>query len=165
MSTLKVNSIQNTSGANILGQVLQVVVVQQDTLIQTSAVGNYHSSLPTISQGVQVLSTSFTPLSSGSTLIFQYTDYSYTSSNGAQNNLRALFEGNTCIAAVAPRDHMNGETVNTTVIHMSKASGSTSARTYSVRVSAHNTYNIKVNGYPRYSGVPQTCLQITEISG
>ena len=75
MSTLRVNNVQNTSGTNILGQVLQVAIVQQDTLIQTSASGNYHSSLPTISQGVEVLSTSFTPLSSGSTLIFHYTDY------------------------------------------------------------------------------------------
>lgn len=146
------------------GSVIQAVFVSQDTSISTSVTMNYSNSLPTISQGAQILSQSFTPSKADSTLFFYFNTYG-TSSN-TSNVIYALFEDSTCISAVAPRFTFSGESGWATNIARHKSAGSTTARTYSVRFGGQpgNNPTCTVNDYPRYAGAPQTTLMILEVS-
>jgi hypothetical protein len=145
------------------GSVLQAVTVSQSTQLSTSGTMNYSSSLPTISQGLQILSTSFTPISSSSNLIFYFNTYA-TSSN-VSNAIFALFEDSTCISAIAPRYVTTGESQWANLIMLNKSNSSTSARTYSVRFGGQpgNVPTVAVNTYPQYTGAPQTSLIIFEV--
>ena len=146
------------------GTVIQVKAVSQDTAINTSSTMNYHSSLPTISQGAELLSISFTPRTSSSILVFNFTTYAYSSV--VHNGIFALFEGSTCIAAIAPRHTYTGEAQDAQTILMHKQITNTTTKTYSVRAGCQpgNGSTIHVNTYPVYSGVPQTSLIITEVA-
>ena len=173
-SIIKVDQIQTLAGAaptaadlglNITGSVLQAAFVSQGTSISTTANMNYHSSLPLISQGAQILNQSFTPSKADSTLFFFFNTYG-TASN-TSNVIYALFEDSACISAIAPRFVTAGESGWATVITRHKAAGSTNTRTYSVRFGGQPGNNplCKVNDYPLYTGVPQTTLMILEIAG
>jgi len=146
------------------GSVLQAAFISQDTMISTSVTMNYSSSLPTITQGAQILSRSFTPIKASSTLFFFFNTYG-TSSN-TSNVIYALFEDSTCISAIAPRFVTAGESGWATVISRSKAAVSTTARTYSVRFGGQpgNAPTCAVNSYPLFAGAPQTTIMILEIA-
>ena len=146
------------------GSVLQAAFISQDTMISTSVTMNYSNSLPTITQGAQILSQSFTPIKASSTLFFFFNTYG-TSSN-TSNVIYALFEDSTCISAIAPRFTTAGESGWATVISRSKAAVSTTARTYSVRFGGQpgNAPTCTVNSYPIFAGAPQTTIMILEIA-
>jgi len=168
MSTLKTNAIQTIAGKPILnstGSIIQVQAVSQDITLSTSSTMNYSASLPTISQGAQLLSLSFTPTSSSSILVFNFTTYAYSSV--VHNAIFALFEDSTCIAAIAPRHTYVGEAQDAQTILMHKSITNTTPKTYSVRAGCQpgNGATLYVNTYPRYVGVPQTSLVIMEVSG
>ena len=145
------------------GSILQVQTVSQDSQLSTTSVMNYSSSLPTISQGVQALSISFTPKSSSSNLVFYFNTYATSSS--VSNAIFAMFQDSTCISAIAPRYVTTGESQWANLIMFNRASGSTSARTYSVRFGGQpgNAPLVAINTYPAYAGVPQTSLIIFEV--
>jgi hypothetical protein len=145
------------------GSILQVQTVSQDSQIATSSVMNYSNSLPTIGQGVQALSISFTPKSSSSNLVFYFNTYATTSN--VSNAIFAMFQDSTCISAIAPRYVTTGESGWANLIMFNRASGSTSTRTYSVRFGGQpgNAPTVAINTYPQYVGVPQTSLIIFEV--
>ena len=147
------------------GSVLQTVYLSQDTAISTSSVMNYHSAAPTISQGAQILTTSFTPKSSSSTIIFWFTTTAYSS--GVHNAIFSLFDGSTSIGVTAPRHQHASEAQQTILIMCKSANSNTTARTYSVRggCQAGNSQTVHINTYPAYAGIPQTSLCIQEIAG
>ena len=149
------------------GSVIQVVSVSQDTPISTSSVMDYNV-LPVITQGAEIMSTSFTPASATSHLLLWFNTYSH--SNGVHSAPFAIFEtdgnGSTCIGAIAPRHTYASEAHDATLIMVKKSNTSTTPRTYSVRfgAQANNGKTTHVNTYPRLAGAPQTTLIIQEVS-
>ena len=89
------------------------------------------STAPTISEGAEVFSISFTPTASTSSLLIQ-ASFQLSSSANAKYCIWALFEDSTCIGAWS--DHLdfsnNGMVASFNVV---RSASSTSARTYSVR--------------------------------
>jgi len=143
------------------GSVIQTYSGSQDTQLSTTSQMNFSSSLPTIGQGLQIISTSFTPISASSILIFSFN--TYATSSGVSNVIFALFEDSTCISAVAPRYAFTGESGWANLIMLRRAASSTTARTYSVRFGTQNPGTVTVNTYPAYVGAPQTTFIIQEI--
>lgn len=144
------------------GSVLQVYSASQDTQFSTTSQMNYPATLPTISQGVQVISASFTPISATSILLFWFN--TYADNSVVSNTVFALFEDSTCISAIAPRYTTTTESGWANLIMLRRAAGSTSARTYSVRVGTQNPATVRINTYPSYPGAPQTTFIIQEIA-
>lgn len=170
------NAIPNTAGAvqasNLAagaaranfgaGTVLQVYSASQDTQIATTSQMNYNSSLPTISQGAQIFSTSFTPTSATSVLLFWFNT---SATITVQSNITfALFEDSTCVSVSSPRYVTTGESGWACLVMFRKVAGSTSARTYSIRFGPQNAATAAVNTYPIYAGAPQTTFIIQEIA-
>jgi hypothetical protein len=141
------------------GSVIQTVTVNISSPSNTTSQMNYSSALPTISQGTQACSITFTPIVATSVLYFWFNEYA--TSSAVSNIIFALFEGNTCISAIAPRYVTNTESGWANVIQMSKAANGT--QTYSVRYGPQNPGTASLNTYPQYTGVPQGAFTIQEI--
>jgi hypothetical protein len=159
---MPVSTINTNRAVTFPGAVLQVYSGSQDTQLSTTSQMNFSTSLPTTSQGLQIISTSFTPVSSSSILLFSFN--TYATSSAISNVVFALFEDSTCISAVAPRYVTVSESGWANLIMLRRAASSTTARTYSVRFGTQNPATVAVNTYPAFVGAPQTTFIIQEIS-
>jgi hypothetical protein len=144
------------------GAVLQVQTANysyNNTVSTTSQMNYSGGTAPTISQGAQIASITFTPLSSSSTLIFSHGGIYNIA---AQSNLvSAIFEGSTCIGVTAPRYVTTGEAGFSQMIQLSKASNG--VQTYTVRMGPQNATTAYFLSYPTYT-VTQALFTIMEVA-
>jgi len=138
------------------GSVLQVATTTTDGLITTTNNG----APSTITNGVQVFSLSFTPLSASSTILVQTSTITVSEVvNFADIPWIALWDGSTFIAAAsgsANSDNFNGgRNLGCFSLNNSYSAGSTSTRTISVRAgmnSGSGTTYINGNVAANYTG-------------
>jgi len=142
------------------GAVLQVATANfsYSNTVSTTSQMNYSSSAPTVAQGAQIGSITFTPVSSSSTIILSFGG-TY-STNTISNIITAMFEGSTCIGAMAPRYPTVGESGWSTMLQLSKPSNGT--QTYTVRFGMQNAGLASFLAYPAYT-VTQSMFTIMEI--
>ena len=112
--------------------ILQVVT----GLIATSSGSTtvpYDNTTPTITEGWQIWTESFTPVSATSRLIIQYT---ITTANSANNvtNILSTFAGNTNIGSVSARVPATGGTTIPLTVSIVYSPGSTAAITFTARL-------------------------------
>lgn len=148
------------SSAGKIGQILQNQYTTNTTISSSIPLDD---TVPTSSEGTQILSKAITPSSASSTIRIQ------TSLTGARSTtggwIAALFANGNCIDArmVGAGSADTGSMINFDTIH---APGSTSAQTYTVRVSPTGTGNLRMNGSStgRWFGGVQACtLTVEEI--
>ena len=143
------------------GAVIQVATANfsYSNTVSTTSQMNYSSSAPTVAQGAQIGSITFTPVSSSSTIILSFGG-TY-STNTVSNIITAMFEGSTCIGAMAPRYPTTGESGWSTMLQLSKSSNGT--QTYTVRFGTQNPGLVSFLAYPAYT-VTQSLFTIMEIA-
>ncbi len=112
------------------GQLLQITRTTFGK-VSTTAVIPADDTIPQITEGLEVYSAAFTPLSSTSTLYFAI-DSNIVGSTLA-NHTAALFVDTTA-DAIAAKNVYTGANLEQMYMLFSVASGSTSARTYKVRM-------------------------------
>jgi hypothetical protein len=114
------------------GKVLQVVT---GTIIAASGTTTVplDSTSPTITEGWQIFTQAFTPLSATSTIKIEFT---ITSSHSAATgtNILSLFAGTTNLASVAGRTDSTANTATVLSINEAYLPGSTAAITFSARL-------------------------------
>jgi hypothetical protein len=142
------------------GSVIQVATANfsHSNTVSTTGIMNYSSSAPTVAQGAQIGSITFTPVSPSSTIILSFGG-TYTT-NAVSNIITAMFEGSTCIGAMAPRYVTVGESGWSTMLQLSKPSNGT--QTYTVRFGMQNAGLASFLAYPAYT-VTQSLFTIMEI--
>lgn len=115
------------------GKLLQIARVESSTALSTTNSIPADTSVPTSSEGIQMLSMSFTPTSASSDLYLFFTLYGSEDTNVADCLAFPVFKGSTFIgmgyhsATTSPN---NRNLINFTIKH---SPASTSAQTYSVR--------------------------------
>lgn len=107
-------------------------------------------TIPQITEGVQVTSLSFTPLSAASTLIVTVSGFALFGGTAAYDSgIAALFDGSTSAVRARWLGYVPASADHVTTIDMTYvvASGSTTARTYSLRVGPNtSTGSVAING-------------------
>lgn len=138
------------------GSVLQVQTTTTDGVLSTTTTGDP----TTITNGVQVFSLSFTPISATSTILVQTSSIVVQeSTNGGDRSWLALWNGSTFIAATSGHASFHSFASNLNVgnfsLNNSYSAGNTSARTISVRAGmdagGHTVY-VNGNSYNNYTG-------------
>lgn len=104
--------------------------VTDGTASSTTEVMNFDNSTPQITEGAEILSTTFTPTSTSNEIIVDFDGLLYNSDAGGSCML-ALFEGITCVGARWWIQAMNGGA--STRISFAFTPSSTSQATYSLR--------------------------------
>jgi hypothetical protein len=150
------------------GSVIDSVQVKYTTqTAQTTGVGLVAGSTPLITQGFEILTTSFTGKAGTNKYRLRY--QGMVSINAVAGVIIALFEGSTCIHATAVTIGTSGYYYN--FYGEIEVPSSTSAKTYSVRVMTTNTSQlILVNGSTSSTNLlgttaPAATLTIEEIRG
>jgi hypothetical protein len=138
------------------GNVIQVQTTTTDGVLSTTTTG----APTTITNGVQVFSLSFTPISATSTILIQTSSIVVQeSTNGGDKSWLALWNGSTFIAATSGHASFHSFASNLNVANLSLnnsySAGNTSARTISVRAGmdagGHTVY-VNGNSYDNYTG-------------
>lgn len=150
------------------GQVLQVQTVSTSALITCTTQIPVIDTIPTISQGDLVLTLPFTPQSSTSILYFTF-DTTAASGGAGYSWTQALFRDAGPNALCATQGGSNFAFSAT--LTFSEVSGSTTARTYTIRIGPQLTgsgqtiyVNGDVPGTRVYGGVAGTSLTIMEVA-
>jgi hypothetical protein len=116
------------------GKLLQIARVESSTALSSSNNIPADTSTPTSSEGVQMLSLSFTPTSASSDLYLFFTLYGDEDTNAADSIAYTVFKGSTLIGmgyqAITGESPNNWNMASFSVKH---SPASTSAQTYSVR--------------------------------
>lgn len=124
----------------------------------------FDDTIPQISEGTQIISVSFTPTSSTNKLRFRFSGMAQHSGGG--NIAAALFGGgaSNAIAATLAQAPANNAITSVNLSH-EETSGTTSAKTFAVRVgpSASGTIGFNGDGTRKFGGVSKTTLIIEEI--
>lgn len=122
----------------------------------------YDSTIPQNTEGTEILSLSITPKSASSFLDIQVVVNATANSGG--RGCAALFVDSTANAIAAGHNSGNTAQMVPIIINKRVASGSTSARTYKVRV-GDTSGTLYINGNSTgsiYGGVSTTMIKITE---
>jgi hypothetical protein len=151
-----------------VGSVLQVATSQSAALSTTTATIPADNSIPQISEGAQVLSLAFTPISATSKLFFNITVNCAYSSGSGSHMIAALFQGATASAiAAGTASSDNSNFAQQPRISYSMTSGTTSSITFTVRAGINNsgttTFNGN-NGSGYFGGVGYSSITITEVA-
>lgn len=125
----------------------------------------YDDTIPQISEGVEIITVSFTPTSATNNLRFSFTGM--FAHGGTQVGIAALFGGGvaSAIAATACRTESGDEPGQFCLTH-EEVSGTASAKTFAVRVGPASSGTIRMNGTSaarRLGGVSKAVLVIQEI--
>lgn len=172
-------TINNTAGAIELissgggggGGVIQQVYTEDSTFVAPAATVPLDNTIPQLSETAlySQLSTAITPTNAGNELLLQVViPYQHNGSIAGQYPVCCIFEngvGTDAIAATIDTDGGGGATGIFTVIHRVSA-GSTSARTYDVRLGSTAGNAIRVNGYSGgaiFGGVERSSFTIWEV--
>lgn len=130
------------------GTVLQTRVVTQSAWASLSQAMPFSDSVPQISQGAQIMSLWITPTRADSVLVFHFAAMVATNTGGSIN--AAIFRDPvaSAVAAHSVYESIAGVMANLSFGH-SEVSGSTVARSYTVRLGTTNGgYVISLNGTP-----------------
>jgi hypothetical protein len=160
--------IENYVGASWLpmGRVLQVVT-GSIAAVNTTAVIPNDNTIPTSTEGVQIFTNTFTPLSASSTVIVSYNLSVGTSANNI-SVATCVFSGTTNLGAAVTRCGTSTGTTGVLYplgITVSWQPGSTSSITISGRAGplAASTCYINSHATPFFGGVLVTDYTITEV--
>lgn len=125
--------IYNGTSWSIIGNVIQTVT-GVIAATSTNVIIPYDNTLPTSTEGAEIWSQSFTPLSASSTIVISTMGF-YSVNNAADiNTTLAVFNGTTCIDATNvgwTTTTLDTRSFNVMTV---QASDSTTARTYSARI-------------------------------
>lgn len=160
-------SVNGATGVVVLsGTPVQVVETDFITVGTTTAVIPTDDTIPQITEGVEIMTAAITPKFATSTL------YVEVLVNGAVNNL-----GSSCVAAVFQDSGVNALAAafvqgggvdfgSQVAVRFKVAAGSTTARTFRVRVGPGSAVTMTYNGNAgsrRFGGVNISSITITEI--
>lgn len=157
---------------NCIDPIVQFVRASSASVFTCNVAIPADDTIPQITEGVQIFSQSFTPKFSTSTLVIEYDGQitcPLTPSAGAWAAC-ALFVDSTANALASStfrcRLSSSGPGGDSLNLVYTVASGSTSARTYQIRVGGQNTAACYINGNQSgtrlMGGVSQTNFSITE---
>jgi hypothetical protein len=152
------------------GAVVQVACTSSNALVTGTTVVPNDNTIPQNTEGVAVpgLDTAITPLAAANSLII---DVVLNVSNSAANCniIAALFVDTTADALqAAAQTYEAGAEYITLRLRCIVSAGSTSARTYKVRVGGHTAGTTTVNGQSgaaMFGGVLSSSMTITEVKG
>jgi hypothetical protein len=154
-----------TTAASGGGKLVKRVTATNNTYSTTTSVIPFDDTIPQISEGTQVLTTSITPTSATNRLrISARVPFAM---NALTIGIIALFQNSDANALDASQHHIAGvnQTAYLTVEH-DMVAGSTSAQTFSVRVGtyngAHTVYINGTNGSRYFGGVLKSSLIVEE---
>jgi hypothetical protein len=125
----------------------------------------YDDSIPQSSEGLQIISTSFTPTNASNKLRFRFTGmFSLT---GAGTGVCALFSGASAgsVAASATRADSNDSAYQFNLVH-EEVAGVTTSKTFAIRVGPGSAVTLSLNGTSaarRLGGVAKCVLIIEEV--
>jgi hypothetical protein len=163
---MAISTINNSKAVTYPGAVVQIQYYETGVGATGTNTMSYGTSTPTITQGDQYMSLSFTPTSSSNKLkidvIFQGTS-STVSTNGFTV---ALFQnGVTNALACAMNSQVNGSIATMSFTHF-MTSGTTSAITFSVRAGANSSGTTTFNGQSgtSFSSTLASSITVTEIA-
>jgi hypothetical protein len=141
--------------------VLQVVFQTYNTYTSTSSAIPSDDTIPTSTEGAQIFSVPFTPKSASSTLLIRAT--AGTTHSSTARLALTLFQGSSCVCTSCANTPAVSHTKHLSV-DFAIASGSISARTYSVRFGA-STATCYINGNKstrHFGGTQIATFEITE---
>ena len=156
----------NTKGLYVEGHgtVAQVVADTELTLVTSATTMPFDDTIPQNTEGVEVLSVAITPINASSTLEIEVS--TQVGSSTTTTVTAALFVDTTANALNAMGESVDATTIRTIKYIHRVTAGSTSARTYKVRVGA-NAGTVSLNGINgasrRYGGVCTSTLTVREI--
>ena len=128
------NTFAFTGTVTGAGKVLQVVHVESSSAISSSSTIPADTSVPTSSEGVEILSTTFTSLNASSSLYFFITIYCNEDINAGDNIALPVFKGDTLIGiGYHHTTGPNGENFHNAKFTVKHTPASTTQQTYSVR--------------------------------
>lgn len=156
-----------TNGSGTLsfanGRVLQVAEVTSTTSDSTTTAIPADNTIPQNTEGKELTTLSFTPVSASSTLLIEFCGH--LSNSGSNQGVVALFVDTTADAIGVACGLASSGICYTIKNSIKVASGSTSARTYKLRWGA-NTGTCYINGNGStalYGGVMPSYIRVTEI--
>lgn len=146
------------------GTVAQVVADTELTLVTSATTMPFDDTIPQNTEGVEVLSVAITPINASSTLEIDVS--TQVGSSTTTTVTAALFVDSTADAINAMGESVDATTIRTIKYIHRVTAGSTSARTYKVRVGG-NAGTVSLNGINgasrRYGGVCTSTLTVREI--
>lgn len=166
LSAISLGSGLSMSGTtlNSSNKVIQQVYTSYSTYTLTAANIPYDNSIPQQSEGFEIMTQSITPTSASNTLLIEVVTYTCATSGGRSTT--ALFVDSTADAIAAGGEGGNSSQMCCTVLRERISAGSTSARTYKVRV-GETSGQLGINGNSVsqiYGGVQKCTMTITEIA-
>ena len=170
------NQILETDGSGNLdwvaaggGKVAQVVQAQTTSVITTTSSITHDTSIPQISEGVEVLSLAITP-TNASSVLYIFVDLMVGTAGGGVGTIMGLFKDSTADAIEAKivnTGSVNNVQADAKFIHKISA-GSTSAQTFTVRIGCGGSGTTSINSYNASSttlgGVMKSSVMIMEVS-
>lgn len=163
VTTGKLNDSAVTAAKVAAGAVVAVSYAETTATPTNSTTLPIDDTVPTSSEGTEVVSVSHTPASASNYLIVEA--LVFMEAAVADNFGFALFDGTTCIQATAHQVDVLPETVCVGVRYQA---GSTSAKTISFRVGANaarNWYLNKRSGGRLFGGAAKSWIKVTEVKG
>jgi len=135
------------------GKLLKVQTLVSGSNFSTTSVIAFDSSTPTSSEGIQVMSQSYTPVASNSKLLHILSSAVTNASQGA-TVIWSIFNGSSNIGAFANTTATSGIWNQFTCQAVENSSSNTSARTYSVRMGVNTSRGhwLQTNNYNYYLG-------------
>jgi hypothetical protein len=126
----------------------------------------YDDSIPQIGEGTEILTVSYTPTSATNVLRIRFQG-NYGVSNGPATTIAALYGGGAANAIAATADRIeNADVPGSLVIEHQETAGTTSPKTFAVRVGPASAITVRMNGTSaarRLGGVSKATLVIEEI--
>jgi len=145
------------------GTVLQRTRVSSTAQSQPTAVMNADDTIPLVSEGTQILSTSFTPTSTSNKIEVKFHSLlCHSTSGGIQ--VVALFEGSTCKGAQWIKQSSTGTAIS--ALEFEFTPSSTDAATYSLRYGpTSGTANVNRDGASTFTlgGLSEISMTVTEV--
>jgi hypothetical protein len=163
VGTINADAGYYKDGVLISSGVIQKVVATSSSTDSTSTAIPSDNTIPQVGEGDEVFSQAFTPRSAASTLtVTAVLHLSHASSN--IDLTAALFVDGAANAVAAAGDTSHGAALAQITLRYTVASGSTAARTYSVRYggASGTTYFNRLSGGSIYGGVITSTLVIEE---
>lgn len=165
MSTLQVNRFENTNGV-AYGTLLQVVNSSVTAYSSSSTTMPFDDTIPTSTEGFEILSASITPKSATNKLKITVSANLSTSQTGGVGIGMALFQdsGTSAIASSISSLYTIGAVLNIPLVYYMTA-GTTSSTTFKVRAGC-NTGSTFLNGTNTtrvHGGVAVSSITIEEI--
>ncbi len=149
---------------NSSNKIVQTAYTEYTTYTTTAANIPYDDTIPQISEGLEIMTQSFTPTSASNFLLIEAVCNICATSGGRGS--AALFVDSTSDALAAASSSGNTSQLETVVVKYRVSAGSTTARTYRIRV-GETSGNLAINGTGVnriFGGVARCTLTVTEIA-